>query len=393
MPIRSGPTSRLRSNDEHLRTCRDVNDSLLSQQEIKRAIESMLGRMDYIDSVCLDSFPLYSPAKTGEWKTSSGGSWIGGFWSGWWWLRAYITKSISDRVKASGICRRLSSKMVVDSINRSFIFWHGTALGSHWFGDVHAQVLERDSISAITATYNADLKCFPLGKAMGGGENGNQCISIDSLAALVQLLGNSEVEQDQIMLQNHVDTMLEICFEPQGAFHVSADYSQGRFATSDIAGAWSRGQAWGMLGLCRAAARWQKPYVTYAQTACEYWKNSRTDSMPLNCLNSPNGLLDPSSAVIASLAMISLAGLVPDGGLWRLNAHRMITDVVRSQYFLGYQAAEVQEENPTVDSGIFRGCCYRTRSGQEELVETPWGSFFLTVALCALAQIIKSEDV
>lgn len=393
MPIHSGQTSRLHSNNERLRTCGDVDDSLLSRQEIKLAIKSMLDRMVYIDSICIDSFPLYAPANTGQWKTSSGGSWIGGFWSGWWWLRAYITNSISDRVKANDLCRRLSSKMPVDSINRSFIFWFGAAPGSHWFGDKYAQALERESISAITATYNAELRCFPLGKAMGGGENGNQCISLDSFAALVQLLGNSEVEQDRNMLRDHVDTLLETCFEPQGAFHASADYSQGKFVTSDNAGAWSRGQAWGMLGLCRAAARWQEPYVTHAQTACEYWRNSRTDILPLNRLDSPNGLLDPSSAVIAALAMISLADLIPDGSLWRLNAHRMITDVVRSQYFLGCQATEVQEENPTVDSGIFRGCCYGTRPGQEELAETPWGSFFLMAALCTLAQIIRPDDV
>ena len=393
MPIHSGQTSPLHSNNESLRNCIGAGHSLLSQQEIKLAIKWMLGRMDYIDSACFDRFPLYSPANTGQWATSSGGSWIGGFWGGWWWLRAHITKSISDRVKASEICRRLSSKMAVNSLNRSFIFWYGAALGSHWFGDVDAQVLERDSIFAITATYNADLKCFPLGKAMGGGENGNQCISIDSLAALVQLLGNSAVEQDRIMLQDHVDTMLENCFEAQGAFHASAIYSQGKFKTSDKAGAWSRGQAWGMLGLCRAAAIWREPYLTYALTACEYWKNSRTDAIPLNCLGSSNELLDPSSAVIAALAMITLADLIPDGGLWRTSAHRMITDVVRSQYFLGCKAPEVDGENQAVDSGIFQGCCYRTSPGQEELAETPWGSFFLMAVLCTLAQIIKPEDV
>lgn len=394
MPIHSGQISQLHSKGEALRTGIDGDHSLLSQKEIELAIKWMIGRMDYIDSICFDSFPLFSPAKTGQWTTSSGGSWMGGFWSGWWWLRAYITKSASDHVKATDICRRLSSKVTVDSINRSFIFWYGAALGNRWFDDVDAQALVRSSIAAIVTSYNPALKCFPLGKAMGGGENGSQCISIDSMAALIQLIGNSVVEQDQIMLRNHVDTMLENCFDTQGAFHASASYRQGKFTPSDNAGEWSRGQAWGMLGLCRAATRWEEPYVTYAQTACEYWKNSRTDSLPLNCLNGSNELRDPSSAVIASLAMISLADLIPDGEPWRMNAHQLITDVVRSQYFMDSQATEVQGENQAADSGIFQGCCYRTRSGgQEELVETPWGSFFLMVTLCSLAQIIKPEDV
>lgn len=393
MPIHSGQISQLHSKDAALRAGIDGNHSLLNQKEIELAIKSMIGRMDYIDSICFDSFPLYSPAKIGQWTTSSGGSWVGGFWSGWWWLRAYITKSTSDRVKATDICRRLSSKMAVDSINRSFIFWYGAALGNHWFGDVNAQALARSSITAVVTSYNPELKCFPLGKAMGGGENGNQCISIDSMAALIQLLGNSVVEQDQIKLRHHVDTILENCFDTQGAFHASASYSQGKFVPSDNAGAWSRGQAWGMLGLCRAAARWEEPYITYAQAACEYWKNSRTDSLPLNRMNGSNELRDPSSAVIASLAMISLADLIPDGDQWRMSAHQLITDIVRSQYFKGFQDTETQGENQAADSGKFQGCCYRTSSSQEELAETPWGSFFLMVTLCALAQIIKPKDV
>lgn len=393
MPIRFGQISLLHSKDESLRACIVADHSLLTQREMELAIKWMIGRMEYIDSICFDNFPLYSPAKTGQWTTSSGGSWMGGFWSGWWWLRAYITKSTSARVKATDICRRLSSKIAVDSINRSFIFWYGAALGNRWFNDVDAQALVKSSIAAIVTSYNPALKCFPLGKAMGGGENGNQCISIDSMAALIQLLGNSVVEQDQIMLRHHVDTMLENCFEPQGAFHASASYSQGKFVRSHNAGAWSRGQAWGMLGLCRAAARWNEPYLTYAQTACEYWDKSRTESVPLNDLNGSNELRDPSSAVIASLAMIALANLVPNGDQWRMNAHRMISDVVRSQYFLGCEATEVHGENQAVDSGIFQGCCYRTSPGQEELAETPWGSFFLMASLCTLAKIIKPEDI
>ncbi|PTN11159.1 glucuronyl hydrolase [Nitrosomonas aestuarii] len=397
MPILSGRISVSHSENSPLYVNSSMTHPLLSLKEIELAIEMLINRMDHIDSICDNNFPLFSPDAAGHWVTSQGGSWIGGFWSGWWWLRAHVTKSRSDLVKAGEICRRLSPKLDVDSINRSFVFWYGSALGSNWFGDMNAQTQVKSAITAIAATYNPELECFPLGAAMGGGEKGERSISIDSLAALIQLLGSGADEQHEIqtMLRRHVDTILGYCCDTQnqGAFHALASYSRRKFTPLDNAGVWSRGQAWAMLGLSRAAARWGEPYVTYAQTACEYWKNSRTDSLPSNYLNGSDKLLDPSSAVIASLAMISLADQIQEGDQWFMNAHKLITDVIYSQYFTGFQGNEVQGEKQNTDSGIFQGCCYRTSPGKEELVETPWGSFFLMAALCALARIIKPEDV
>ncbi|MBN9126214.1 MAG: glucuronyl hydrolase, partial [Nitrosospira sp.] len=168
-----------------------VDTSLLSRKEMVHALELMIRRMDAIDSCCADGFPLYSPGSAGQWVTSAGGSWVGGFWGGWWWLRSRITGAVPDRRKASDICRRLSSKIDADSINRRLLFWYGASLGDLWFGDIDARELAREAAAATAASYDPQMDCIPLGTGMGGGREGNQRVTIDTLAALIQLLDHS----------------------------------------------------------------------------------------------------------------------------------------------------------------------------------------------------------
>lgn len=361
---------------------------LLSRKEMVHALELMIRRMDAIDSCCADGFPLYSPGSAGQWATSMGGSWVGGFWGGWWWLRSRITGAVPDRRKASDICRRLSSKIDADSINRSLIFWYGASLGDLWFGDIDARELAREAAAATAASYDPQMDCIPLGTGMGGGSEGNQRVTIDTLAALIQLLDHSEHAAYRHIARCHADTLLAVCHAHGGAFHAGACFQDGGFRPVDYAGAWSRGQAWAMLGLTRAAARWGEPYLTHARSACEYWKHSRPAPFPPDRLNQPAQPRDPSSTVIASLAMLSLADLTPDGGRWHDAALRQVAAIIRSRYFSGFagnndHAGCGDEPAP----GIFRGCCYKTHPGRNELVESAWGSFFLMAAVSVLAGI------
>jgi unsaturated chondroitin disaccharide hydrolase len=373
--------------------------TLSSREEMMHALELMLRRMDAIDARCTDGFPLYSPGEAGQWVTSPGGSWVGGFWGGWWWLRSRLTGSAADMRKAAEISRRLSSKTGADSINRSLIFWYGAALGDLWFGDIHAHALTRESIVAIAASYDPEMNCIPLGPGMGGGKEGHRLITLDTLASLIQLLNRSEHSVYHHISRCHADTLLAACRTGNGAFHTAARFEQGSFRPVDQAGVWSRGQAWAMLGLSRAAAQWGEPYLTHAQSACAYWKRSRPDPFPANRLGHPAELCDPSSAVIASLAMLSLAKLMPGGRPWRTHAHRQVTAILRSRYFIGLEEHEEDEghegdggypeSGEGTASGIFRGCCYKTHSGTNELVESVWGSFFLMATLCVLVDAIE----
>ncbi|SEL40867.1 glucuronyl hydrolase [Nitrosovibrio tenuis] len=371
-------------------------ERLLSREEMMDALELLVHRMDIIDTKSMNGFPLYSPAATDRWTISPGGSWAGGFWSGWWWLRSRLTGSASDRRKASEICQRLTQKISADSLNRSLIFWYGAALGSLWFGDAGAQKLAAESIVAIGASYDPEMDCIPLGTDMGGGKEGNQRAGIDTLASLIQLFNSSQHNVYHDIAHCHTDTVLRACFTGSGAFHADAYYRKWVLRPTDQAGDWSRGQAWGMLGLSRAAAHWGEPYLTHARIACEYWKHSRPEAAaPLNRLSHPSGPphlsshYDPSSSVIACLAMLCLAALTPDGNQWRIDAHRGITAVIRSPYFTVFQEHVGDQGKQNIASGIFWGCCYETHHGKNELVESAWGSFFLMAALCILTDVIE----
>lgn len=368
------------------------DDRLVNTLEMIHAIELLFRRMDMIDHQCGSEFPLFSPGKSNNWTKSQGGSWSGGFWSACWWLRARVTDSLCDQRKASVISQQLAAKTMIDSGYRSLIFWYGAALGALWFQDSHAQQLTQLSVNAITHSFNPKLNCFPLGTGMGEGNRGSQVVTVDSLPSIIQLLGGSHQNLHRLMAQRHTETMLSACYRNNGAVHATARFDGRGFEPLGQAGQWSRGQAWAMLGLSRAAALWGNSYVSLARNACEYWITSRPDPLAPNRLDESISGYDPSASVIASLAMLALANLIPDGeSLW-IDAHRQISAVLRSPFFTVLQT----DRNPMPDrrngdSAIFWGCSYKTGSDVEQLVESVWGSFFLMVVLCALAGLIKPE--
>ncbi|MBN9132872.1 MAG: glucuronyl hydrolase [Nitrosospira multiformis] len=366
---------------------------LLSHAEMKQALELLVQRLEAIHASCTNSFPLYSPGIADQWMLSPGGSWIGGYWGACWWLRSRITGALADRRNAVDICQRLSPKITTGSINRNPIFWYGAALGDLWFGDVKARSLASASISAIAASCDPKMHCVPLGREMGGGKDGNQLISVDSLAPLVQLLSRSEDSAHHQIARTHASTVSAACGTGNGAFHPGARFADGRFQPVEQAGEWSRGQAWAMLGLSRAAALWGEPYLTCTVRACEYWKRSRPAPLPLNRLDDPSGPADPSSSIIASLAMLALAELLADGTdgtQWHAFAQQEIAAIVRSDYFTGHETGS-RAKSGDPPSGIFWGCCYKTSDNKEEMVESAWGSFFLMAALCVLLDMLKPD--
>lgn len=361
-----------------------------STQEMLHAIESLFCRMDSIDAQCGNEFPLFSPGNSNTWTVSKGGSWAGGFWSACWWLRARVTDSVRDQRKASAISQQLAAKTTIDSGYRSLIFWYGAAIGALWFQEENAQQLTQLSVNAITHSFNPKLNCFPLGTAMGGGNSGSKAVSIDSFASMIQLLGSSEQNLHRFMAQRHTETMLAACYRESGAVHAIAHFDGRGFEPIGQAGQWSRGQAWAMLGLSRAAALWGEPYIMLARNACEYWVTSRPDPLALNRLGESTSDYDPSASVIAALAMLSLANLVPDGESLRIFSHRQVSAILRSRYF----TVPAGDMNSLIDrkdgnSAIFWGCCYKTNSEVEELVESAWGSFFLMAVLCALTGFVE----
>ena len=337
-----------------------------NQKILNNVLQSLCNRLDKINIQCSENFPLYSIGHHNEWQTSKGGSWMGGFWTGCWWLRAYVTKNAADYAKAEYLCEKLSDKIHLDSSYRSLIFWYGAALGDVWLQNATAKNLTQQAATALAASYDAKLLCVPLGTALGGGENGKNVVTVDGLASLIDLLNYGGDGEYELIARQHTDTLIAACLTENGAFHSEAHYANGQFQTEGVAGDWSRGQAWAMLGLARASKNWGEPYLSKAQLACNYWLNSRPQPLPLNRLSEPAGLNDPSASVIAALAMLSLAEQLAEGEKWRALAHQQLIAVVTSEYF---------------NDGLFGGCCYQIKPQQLALVESSWGIFLLMSAL------------
>ncbi|WP_431685816.1 hypothetical protein [Hahella sp. NBU794] len=361
----------------------------LSPWEISQAMTLLLRRLDTIEAHCDGSFPLFS--RDGQhWKTSAGGSWMGGFWAGCWGLRALISKSTADRDKALALCAALTDKLHIDTLNRSMIFWYGPALCGRWLVDNSALDLADQAAAAIASGFDHRLGYLPLGCAMGGGADGGQRLSVDSLAATVQLLGGVSHASHQDAARAHTDALIAACFTANGACSAEAWSTQQQNSQQvilqalDRPGGWSRGQAWAMLGLCHAARRWGSPYLDYARAACVYWRRSRRTPYPADRPERSDSLSDPSATLIAAIAMLSLSELLDDGDSWRAYAAQQIAALVRSSYFVRRDGA--------AHAGAFIGACYRTSAGGCELVESPWSSFFLLEALCMLAGLIDGEE-
>ncbi|KXK41309.1 glucuronyl hydrolase [Nitrosomonas europaea] len=364
-----------------------VEDRLLSTDEIVNTLEQMFRRMEMIDVLCGQNFPLYSSGENSDWSVSPGGSWMGGFWAACWWLRAKMTGSAGDRQKAGEISQRLFRKLTADSGYRSLIFWYGAALGEIWLQDAPARELTHSSIAALAHSFDPRLNCIPLGTAMGGLATGSCAISVDNFASLIQLLCFSREKQYHRIAQCHAETLLAACRGDKGAFHAEASFDGHEFQVKDRAGVWSRGQAWAMLGLSRAAAQWGEPYLSQARAACTYWRDVHKGNLPRNRLDQAEDVKDPSAVVIASLAMLSLARLLPDETSWCKYAHQQISTVLHSPYF-----TVIDPDSASGSIGLFQGCCYRTRQNREEIVESVWGNFFLVAALAVLAGLIDPYD-
>ena len=359
----------------------------LSSVEIGAALDAFCQRMDVIEAQCGQNFPLFSPGVSSVWTVSQGGSWIGGFWGACWWLRSHLQGSHSDQKKASLLCMRLGSKINLDSVNRSMLFWYGAALGAQLTNDMQARETAHQAAFALFTSFDERMQCIPTGAALGGGVNGARHISIDALASIITLLRFDDRKPVQDVAQKHTQTVVNACLKSDGACYTGALYAQGKCLPIDQAGIWSRGQAWGMLGLAEAAKQWGEPYVGHAHSACEYWLRSRAQMIPPNRLFQTDSLPDPSAVLIASLAMLTLSTCHVNTACWKNVAESQIAMLVRSSYFTRGGDAYTD-----VLPGIFWGACYQIRPEQFELVESAWSTFLLMQALCLLDEFVGVTD-
>lgn len=335
----------------------------LSHPQIIIAINALLHRADTIKNASGERFPLYRLADK-PWVYSRGGSWMGGFWAGIWWLKAARTLSVIDRDVALATGLRLKDKLHSTTLHRSLIFNYGAGLGFRLLGDLAAQTLYQQAGNAIAESNQTALGFIPLGPDMGGGVAGKQTFSIDPLGSTLSLLHDNGYRS---LARQQIAMGISACYAQNGQWRAAACYQpSGQFTFQHPAGDWARGQAWALLALMQAVHLFGEDYIAIAQQSVEYWLMQYHGALPPNRLSQPEEGDDPSASVIASIAMMGLARVMPQAEWLEQHALQQIMAVVDSDYF---------------DEGVFLGHCYRISGEEEACVESPCGLFFLLAAL------------
>lgn len=349
-----------------------MNAEILVQQR-----DRLLARLDAVAAECGENFPLHAAEPGQPWRVSEGGSWTGGFWAACHWLRAALTGSAADRARAAGLCGRLAAKLHAPTGHRAFLFWYGAALGERWCGDAGAAQLARAAAQALGDAWSDELGAIPLGTALGGGPGGEARISIDALAPTLLLLHHHGDDLARHKARRHAQTVLKVCGDGLGAFHAEAAWSGGRWHPAGLAGDWSRGQAWALLGLSTAAVLWHDDHLwARANAAARYWLRTRGEfPPPFRRDGDDPAIPDPVAAVIAARAFVTMAR---QDAHWLGEAQRLLEAVLASPW----RVASATGGRPC---DRFVGCCLAPPGSAPMLAETAWGTFLLIELLHELA--------
>lgn len=345
-----------------------MSDEITQSEAIRHAaMESIWRRMDEITECCGARFPLFRVASAENWTCSRRGSWIGGFWAGLWWLRARITERGHFLESASNWCAKLSPVLKEESVNRSFVFWYGAALGAYEMGDQEAGSRASHAAMTIEKSFDDSLGLWPLGQGLGGGSMGPFILDIDSLAPLLQLMNVFGGLSGRVKARRHLDTCLSRLQMESGVWLGRVRIHGGQECDEIIpcATGGARIQAWAMLGLADAARLYDEAvYRDAALRACSCWceRYGRNDR---DCLVWDE-YCDPCAYAISSVAMFKLWRLLPECSWLRNMSYGQIDGLLVSRYFT---------------SGRFEGHLYRTDHDRVQLVESPCATFYLLEAI------------
>ncbi|WP_433681080.1 hypothetical protein [Nocardia sp. CA-119907] len=365
------------------------------------ALNSVLDRAEKTRAVVGERFPLYAEHSSGEWVTTSRGSWTGGFWSGLLWLRALHSGSAHDRSAAAQVTARLADWVGADTATRGLIFWYGTALAANAGGDRTAAELGAEAARACLDDFDHELGVLPWGSAFGGPR---LLARVDGVAGIVPLLatasGTAKAHLDthptpwrtepvstpargwtdgdcaacpQPLLTTasgtaaakaHLDTHL-IRWRTEPVFTPAWAWTNGDWlACPQPRTGWSRGRAWLLLALADASWHIDTGYLDTAEELID-------DTAPLipPAEMTPDAPPDTSAAAIEAVALLKLAA-----------AHQLPERAMR----LRSRAIEILEQLATRHlnhSGMLLDGCYDLDRNLATAHELIWGDYFFALAL------------
>ncbi|MBD8513720.1 hypothetical protein L6J37_19670 [Photobacterium sp. WH77] len=319
-------------------------------------------------------FPLFR--KTGnEWVMSSRGSWIAGFWSGCLWLAGYATDSDTLQNRGRRRWNQIAQGLNADSVFRAMNAWYGFGPVARLTNDSEAETLLTECQSQLSATF-AHWEGFPLGTAMGGGEAGNNRITIDPCAALIEMGRHADW---QSMPMAHTKLMVSQLMTAKGDFYTHSLF-RNAWHPEGISGEWPRGQSWGVLAMATAALYDPETYQEKAQHCCERWWQRFGVSIPFNTAQDSVLLPDASASLISVVAYLKMHQVMGGVGEWKDRAVAMLDSVLASDCVTG-----------NTEGIRFSGCCYATAANRQDSVEMPYGYFFLLQALLIVSGRVEAS--
>jgi unsaturated chondroitin disaccharide hydrolase len=347
-------------------------------RRVDRTLEKSSGR-----------FPVYAEPDSGTWTWSDPTGWACGFWPGLLWLSAAATGNPKYAAAATEAAGQLRSQLDSPTLLRGFLFWYGTAMAQAT-GQATGELAELAVAAArsLAADFDQVAGLLPPGEQdaeLYDWPRPGACV--DGLPGTIRLLAfASERTGDPSFRARalaHARGMVRLCLRADGAFLQTATYdSEGQLTERlSVNGAlpdstWSRGHAWGMLGLAQAA-HLDSRFIRAAQQAADWYLGHLPPDLvcywDFDDPAIPSTVQDTSASAIAAAA---LAKLAPIGGEEYATAARQIT-------------AALLSEHMGTHGGLVDGC-YSHQQGLAVHDELIWGDYFLLEATLALAGVVDS---
>ncbi|WP_329408109.1 hypothetical protein OG563_38110 [Nocardia vinacea] len=330
------------------------------------AMNSVLGYAGKTHAVVGERFPLYAE-RSGEWVTTSRGSWAGGFWAGLLWLRALHSGSAEDLSAAAQMTARLAEWVGADTATRGLIFWYGTALAGNTIDD--DAELGTKAAQACLDDFDHELGVLPWGSAFGGPR---LLARVDGVAGTVPLLAAAS---GIAMARAHLDTHLTRWRAEPVCTPAWVWTDGGWVAYRQPRPGWSRGRAWLLLALADACRHIDAGYLATAEELID----PTAPLIPAAEL-APDAPLDTSAAAIEAVALLKLAA---------------VHHVPEQAQSLEDRAIEILEQLVTRHlsaSGALLDGCYDLDRELATAHELIWGDYFFALALAIHTGLVAPFD-
>lgn len=358
----------------------------MTKERYHSLLRKLVRTIERTEQEVFPKFPFYRNRDSVSWNASNRGSWLAGFWLGSCWLAEYFSEKEMEVRHSAERRNQLSSIIRGDSVFHAMNAWYGFGPAWRLAQDPDAQrrlVSYQSCLELLFQPWGG----FSFGSEMGGGSESHQAISVDPCAAIYEL---SSIENWAQKPYSHSLRVSSALLDSEGRFYSQAkikNQQEAELAWRGVgqAGEWERGQCWGMLALCSATKQMNgsehQTYIEQATKACEYWwRRYWLDGY----LQRDDGAdrLDPSAALMAAIAMFKL-NENSKGGQWEERGRTILDWLINSPYIVEGS-----------DSLRFIACRYKTNKSnkEQELVEMPYGYFFLFQALLIAIGVIHASD-